>query len=186
MTKKQDEDLAFALERSFLATEFLTWIWFRCEVEGGNFELPSGELSLAIDDALSLSSYEDDGLKATLRGGGPTRRPEAANALASGLLLSRARLIAARQSREWMFSLDGATLDCLGIKVVEPDTDVDPDDALADKLAAAEELRVAVDELYREFLALRLSADWESIELQRLKTWVREKLTHATANVGVV
>ena len=76
MSKRKDggQDLAFALERSFLASEFLTWLWFRCEVMGGEFKLPdveggAGEISVAVDDALSLVSWADDGLKATLRGG---------------------------------------------------------------------------------------------------------------------
>ena len=63
------EDLAFALERSFLAQEFLTWLWFRCEVEGGDFRLPdSGEVSLLVEDALSLASWDDDGTRAFAQG----------------------------------------------------------------------------------------------------------------------
>ena len=47
----------------------MTWLWFRCEVEGGVFDLPSGGVSVAVEDALSLVSWEHDELKATLRGG---------------------------------------------------------------------------------------------------------------------
>ena len=41
-------------------------------------------------------SWEDEGLKASLRGGTPTQRPEAASALAAGLVLKRARWLAAQ------------------------------------------------------------------------------------------
>ena len=175
-----NEDLAFALERSFLATEFLTWLWFRCEVEGGVFDFPSGGVSIAIEDGLSLTSWEDDGFKASLRGGSPTVRPEAANALASGLLLRRAKLIAARDTCEWLFTLDGETLDLLSVKVVDGNADEDPEDPLAEKLHAAEQLRDIVDALYTEFLALRLSASWETTELARLRGWVRDKLAKSS------
>lgn len=177
------EDLAFALERSFLASEFLTWLWFRCEVEGGTFDLPSGGVSIAVEDALTLASWEDDAVKASLRGGTPTRRPEAANALAAGLLLRKARFIAARAGREWLFSLDADTLDLRSVKVVESDPDEDPEDALADKLAASEELRIAVDELYADFLGVRLDDQWE-LETKRLRDWVRTKVDHAKVVVG--
>jgi hypothetical protein len=182
MTKP--DDMAFAMERSFLAQEFLTWLWFKCEVEGGTFVVPQGPIGVAIDDALSLVSWTDDGLKASLRGGSPTGRPEAANALAAGLMLKRARLILALDSREWQFSLDADTLDLLGVKTVDPDADDEPEDALADKLAAGEQLREIVDSLYELFLALRLSEDWDRIEVPRLKSWVKKKLTHAWELVG--
>lgn len=179
------DDLAFTLERSFLASEFITWIWFRCEVEGGTFDLPSGGLSLAVEDALQLASWEDEGVKSNLRGGAPTRRPEAAHALAAGLLLAKARFVAARAGREWLFSLDGQTLDLSGVKVVEAEGEAEdePEDALADKLAAGEELRIAIDELFEQFLGLRLDDDWETIEVERLRSWVRQKLERAQNNL---
>ncbi len=187
MSKKKDEDIGFALERSFLASEFLTWLWFRYEVEGGTFDLPSGGLSIAVEDALTLAGWDDDGLRATLRGGTPTRRPEAANALAGGLLLRKAKLVAARATREWLFTLDGESLDLSGVKVASTEEEEEPEEAedpLAEKLAAGEELRWAIDELFCLFLAIRLTDDWERIETPRLKNWVRAKLEQASKAVG--
>lgn len=178
------DDMAFALERSFLAQEFLTWLWFRCEVEGGTFKLAQGTVGVAIDDSLSLVSWTDDARKATLRGGSPTRRPEAANALAAGLLLKKAKLIVALDTREWHFALDADTLDILGVKVEDPDADEEPEDALADKLFAGEELRDIVDALYEEFLTLRLSKEWDRLEVPRLKDWVKAKVENAWELVG--
>ena len=172
------DDLAFALERSFLATEFLTWLWFRCEVEGGTFDLPSGGISVALEDSLTMVSWEDDTLKATIKGGAPTTRPETANALAAGLMLRKARWVGARAGKEWLFTLDSDTLDLRSMKVIEADPDPDPEDALADKLAAGEELRLAVDELYELFLELRLAGDW-NLETQRLRDWVKQKVDTA-------
>ena len=179
-----NEDMAFAVERSFLAHEFLTWLWFRCEVEGGNFELPMGEVGVAVDDGLSLISWQDDGLKASLRGGSPTGRPEAANALAAGLMLKRARFIMAKGSREWQFGLDADTLDLLGVKVIDPDADDEPEDALVEKLLAGEELRDVVDALFKQFLALRLDDEWDKVEVPRLRDWVRNKVEFAWKTVG--
>jgi hypothetical protein len=175
------DDLAFAIERSFLASEFLTWLWFRCETEGGTFDLPSGGLSVAVEDALQLASWDEDGVKASLRGGAPTKRPEAAHALAAGLLLSKARFVGARGGREWLFALDGQTLDLTSVKVVDPEDDEEPEDSLSDKLAAGEELRLAIDELYDVFLGLRLDDDWNAIEVERIRGWVSTKLKHAQA-----
>jgi len=180
------DDLAFAIERSFLASEFLTWLWFRCETEGGTFDLPSGGLSIAVEDALQLASWDEDGVKASLRGGAPTKRPEAAHALAAGLLLSKARFVGARGGREWLFALDGQTLDLTSVKVVDPEDDDEPEDSLCDKLAAGEELRLAIDELYDVFLGLRLDDDWNAIEVERIRGWVSSKLKQAQTALQLV
>lgn len=180
--KKAAEELAFAAERTFLAQEFLTWLWFRCEVEGGEFDLDGGGVGIVVEDALQLASWEEEGTKTTLRGGTPTTRPEAASALGKGLMLRKAKLTLARGEREWRFTLDGETLDCLSIKVPEPPEGEEPEegaDPLAEKLALGEELRAIVDALYRSFLALRLTADWAKIELPRMGSWVDTKLETA-------
>jgi hypothetical protein len=40
-----------------------------------------------------------------------------------------------------------------------------------------------VDGLYRTYLAIRLGDDWDSIELQRLNDWVKQKLDRAWQDV---
>jgi len=178
------EDLAFAIERSFLAQEFLTWLWFRCEVEGGEFKVGDQEVAVVVEDALALTSWDEDGTRVTVRGGTPTLRPETAGALAGGLTLKKARLLVAVGDREWQLTLDGDGLDLSSVKV--PPAEDEDDDPLAEKLAAGEELRDLVDGLYEEFLALRLgSADWDQIEVPRIVDWVKRKLESAWGQVGV-
>ncbi len=114
-------------ECSFLGRDFLTWLWFRCEVDGGEFELPSSGASktettgVVVEDALALASVEEDGSTMTLNKGVPTARPEAANALAAGMTLRKARLAIARGTREWQVTVDGDTLDLLGLKTPPPE-----------------------------------------------------------------
>lgn len=167
------------IDRPFLPAEFLTWLWFRCEEHGGTFELsPGDEFALAIDDGLKLHSWEggDGDARAAFEGGttGPTVRPEAARALAEGLLLSKARFVAARGSREWTFTLD-YRLDLGGVKVKDADEE-EAVDALAEKLAAVHELRLAIEHLYGAFLTDRLNAGAWRLEVYRMTEWVRGKL----------
>ena len=174
-------DVAFAVERSFLAQEFLTWLWFRSEVEGGEFDLDGRHVAVVIEDSLSLCGWDDEGPRTSLRGGNPTLRPEPAGALASGLMLHKARLIVAEGNREWQFTLDTESLDLLSVKVPALDEDDDVEDPLAEKLGAGEWLRETVDGLFELFLELRLGADWQTIEVPRLEHWVRVKVERAHA-----
>src|SRR2546425_237240 len=118
----------FTQDKSFLGRDFLTWLWFRCEVEGGEFDLgttPEEQVALVVEDALALvaaaPSDDDDQTVMSLRKGKPTLRPEAASALGAGMTLRKARLYAARGQREWHFTLDGDTLDVSSLKTPDPD-----------------------------------------------------------------
>ncbi len=110
-------------EQAFLGRDFLTWLWFRCESEGGEFDLGGrdggGQTAVMVEDALALVSVDEDGSVMTLRKGSPTARPEAASALAAGMTLKKARIFVARGPREWQFTLDGETLDLGGLKTPE-------------------------------------------------------------------
>lgn len=183
------DEVALALERGFLAREFLTWLWFRCEVEGGEFQVGQTELAMVVEDALALATLEPDGTKVTIRGGTPTERPEAANALGTGLLLRKARLLLAQGELEWTFTLDGETLDVTSVKVPEApegsaEEESEEEDPLVAKLEAGEQLREWTDALFRQFLELRLADDWDRIEVPRLSGWLRMKLDRAWETVG--
>ena len=99
-------------------------------------------------------------------------------------MLKKAKFVAAQGEREWQFTLDGDTLDLLGVKVVDPEADEEPEDALADKLLAGEELRDIMDALYAQVLALRLGKEWSKLEVPRLRGWVRQKVEAAWEAVG--
>lgn len=183
------DEVALALERGFLGREFLTWLWFRCEVEGGNFEVGGTELGLVVEDGLALATLEPDGAKVSIRGGTPTTRPEAAGALGTGLLLRKAKFVLASGDREWQFSLEGENLDVGSVKVPDPPEQEEgaageDDDPLVTKLEAGEQLREWLDALYIQFLEVRLGKDWDRIEVPRLGSWLRTKLDAAWETVG--
>lgn len=211
MAGKHDDN-ALAMERSFLGREFLTWLWFRCEAEGGEYDLQPEPVAVMVEDGLALTSFDGEGAVVTLRNGTPTVRPEAASALGAGLVLKRAKLFLARGPREWQLTLDGETLDVGSVKVPQLDEDVvesedatteeaavegegkkkkskpkdglTEEDELVAKLLAAEEARDVIEALYQRFLEMRLGKDWEKIELPRMRDWVKKKLEMAAEEVG--
>ena len=78
---------------AFLGEEFLTWLWFRIETEGGEFDIGrQRELAVSFDDFIAFAPRDGDETEQTLRKGIPTRSPEASAALRHGHRLTRARL----------------------------------------------------------------------------------------------
>ncbi len=107
---------------SFLGEEFLTWLWFRLETEGGDFEISDDRsIGISFDDYLRLAAAGEEETTQTLRAGTPTRCAEAATGLRNGRRLQEAKLIVAMGELQWQFVLDGTTMTLRSIKLPEDD-----------------------------------------------------------------
>ncbi|HEX5050265.1 MAG TPA: hypothetical protein VFZ65_00705 [Planctomycetota bacterium] len=158
----------------FLGEEFLTWIWFRWETDGGEFTLPGGRVvGVALDDFLAFAAPSDDETEQTLRRGLPTRTAEARTALRSGRRLRKARLLIAEGSRQWSATLDAPTLSLGGVKLPEDAEECESEaDRTADRAANWLALHEIVQALYAQFLRERLRADYLETAGEQQATWM--------------
>ena len=154
--------------------EFLTWLYWRTDKEGGRFELPkSGEVHVWVDDKMLFKDATEKPASCSLSGGDPARAPEARSALAGGKRLSKVKLGLRRGEREWSFTLDGETLDLASLKIPALLTDQE-DEKLYERLALFEEAAFVVDELFAEYARVRLSDDWERKDQAWIHRWIAE------------
>jgi hypothetical protein len=148
-------------EQAFLGEEFLTWLWFRIETEGGEFELGGESIAVVLDDFLAFAPLEADATEQSLRKGLPTRTPEARAALRSGRRLRRAKLLVARGSDEWTLVLDGPTL---GLRSIKVPADGEEETTAADRRSARVQGFLDVHDivfgLYERFLEERLTPEY--------------------------
>ena len=144
----------------FLGEEFLTWLWFRWETDGGEYELARGQtVGIALDDFLAFAAPSDDETEQTLRHGLPTRTAEARTALRQGRRLKKAKLIIAEGSRQWAATLDATTMTLSGVRLPEDAEDVEtPQDRTADRTANWIAIYEVVMAVYGVFLRERLAA----------------------------
>jgi hypothetical protein len=159
----------------FLGEEFLTWLWFRWESDGGEFQLPGGRVvGIAIDDFLTFAAPSDDETEQTLRHGLPTRTEEARTALRQGRRLRRARLIVAEGSRQWTVTVDGTSLQLSGAKLPEDAEETESDqDRSADRAANWLALHEIVLALYGAFLRERLDDGYLGGAGERQAQWMQ-------------
>lgn len=172
--------------------EFLTWLYWRTDQEGGRFELrKSGEVIVWVDDKMLFKDPADgpaqpgasaraegraSGAKAascSLAGGDPARAPEARAALAGGKRLSKVKLGLKRGEREWAFTIDGETLDLAALKLPALLTGQE-DEKLYERLALLEEAAFVIDELFGEYAKARLSDHWEKKDRAWIHRWIRD------------
>lgn len=158
----------------FLGEEFLTWLWFRWEQDGGEFTLPGGRVvGVAIDDFLCFGAPSDDETEQTLRHGLPTRTAEARTALRSGRRLRRARLLLAEGARQWSATFDAPTMALRGVVLPEDAEECESDsDRTADRAANWLALHELVQALYSRFLAERLRPDFLATVAAQQARWM--------------
>ena len=162
-------------EKSFLGTEFLTWLWFRSLRDKGEFKIEGLEgdapLFVYMEDRLALDNLVADGGQAdAFKGGTPAESAEAHTALRLGKKASDARLRIAWGDRDWTCTLKGRTLDLSGIKLPAQLQKVE-DDRFFERMELLEDLDVILTGLYRSFLDSRLGDSWGD-ELKAIQQWV--------------
>jgi hypothetical protein len=160
----------------FLGEEFLTWLWFRWETDGGEFRLPGGRVvGVALDDLLTFAAPSDDDTEQTLRHGLPTRTEEARTALRQGRRLRRARLILAEGQRQWTATIDGPRLQLTGVRLPEDAEEVESDgDRSADRAANWLALHEILLALYGEFLRERLADGYLAAAGEQQAQWMQQ------------
>jgi len=163
-------------QKEFLGREFLTWLWFRSEAGGGDFELPGGRsLRLSTAGRLVLASDPEEHASTVVWTGEADAQREARVALAEGKKLVEARFEIEMEGDRWLFTLDAAWLNLKSVRTpkVERDGREDAAGALLEKVHRVRMLEDAVDGLAELFLKRRVTAAWSAEELPALRKWVR-------------
>lgn len=168
------QSFGFDTTHGFLGEEFLTWLWFRWERDGGEFTFAGNRVvGIAIDDLIVFAPLHDDETQQTLRRGLPTRAPEARTALRQGHRLAKARLIIAEGSRQWVVTLDGESMVFGAVKLADDAEDVENDtDRTGDRSANWLVLHEIISALFGVFLQLRCGAEWKSGEAEAIALWM--------------
>lgn len=169
------QSFGFDVTHEFLGEEFLTWLWFRIETDGGEFKLPGDRaVGIAIDDLLQFAPLGDDDHEQTIRHGLPTRTAEARAGLRQGHRVAKARLLVANGAQQWSLVLDAARMGCSSVKLPEDDEECETaEDRTADRTANWIALYDIVAALFDRFLKVRLSPAWLKKEAPAMAAWMR-------------
>jgi hypothetical protein len=169
--------------KRFLGSEFLTWFWFESEVfEGTLSATDEGTFGLWLEGQITLEGLLESKEQSKLRGVAPASTPEAREALRQGKLPTQAKVRLERNEQGFGFVFQAESLGLTGVKI--PQTlkeEKDEDEAFYDRMARIEELEAIVGALYKDFIALRLTAAWDSHVLPAMRAWVAGEKVDADA-----
>ena len=160
----------------FLGREFLAWLWFRTETERGNFNLGDKAIEIWFDGKITLQGENERGLETITCSGESQKMKEARFALAENKEVVQATLVFSMDDNQWTFVLDSLWLNFKTFKTpkVIQDKRDDPDGLFYEKMFLIEAAVSAMDDIYAEFIKLRISPEWASEELPALARWVQE------------
>lgn len=164
-------------EGRFLGYEFLTWIWFFIEQNGGLLKIKDDlGVELALGERIILSRMEE-GRERVICTTQASALHEARTALRQGKQVEEIQLFARTGSNDYLFTLDTDLGALKGVKTPKqlPDQEEDdPDAAFLEKMFFFEEIFAILEALFLKFLEQRLSSAWTSDFLPPLKQWITE------------
>ena len=163
---------------AFLGEEFLTWLWFRLETDGGDFDLGNGRsVGVSFDDYIRLAPAGDEETLQTLRAGMPSRSAEAAAGLRNGRRLQEAKLIIALGELQWSLVLDGPTMTLRSIKLPDDDPEIsEKNEKSSERAANFILIQEIVEQIYALFLRIRLRPDYLTSDAERQAQWMSSRV----------
>lgn len=167
-------DLADGDSPATPAEDFLTWLWYYSEAEGGLFDLDGqGPVGVALDGpVLFTAEGEQAAQEAALRkGGAPLASAEARTALRGGKKLRRAKLTMAQNPRSWTCTFDVVDFVFRGLKVTEPEERMDAASLFLNRMNELTSFFGMIGSLVERFVALRESPkQWAALQ-PKIQAW---------------
>lgn len=157
--------------KDFLGNEFLLWLWHEADSRDGTLSTEAGQVTAFIDRALDLDCAYGQTGKDTLRGDGPSRMPEARDALRTGKLPRKAGLLLDANGQQFSLTLSGDSLAVSAAKLPDVEEAESPRVLFEERIALLRDLCEAIDGLYEVFLKLRTTGGWES-QASAIRRWI--------------
>ena len=169
--------------KTFIGSEFLTWLWYQSESTSMPMSVKKSggkeyEVHVWIDDKVILESPLSQVHTNALKGGTPSQSPEAQIALQTGKSVKQAKIgMDISGHGEFIFTLDSQDLSPRGVKLPEIQGEDDEKSATIDiRIAQLEALSHAIDATFAQFINQRTKRDWEEQGLETIKKWIDTKV----------
>lgn len=156
---------------STLGMDFLTWLWFAWEKEGGVYHLPDGrEFGIMLEGPITFFREGQGAHEALLRKGTPLNSREAYTALFCGKKLKRAKFVVAIGDEVYSATMD-ADFAIRSLKLPRGEQ-TDPGGKLEERMLFIETFCNAWLSLFDRFLDIRTDASQWPKTLKDMRKWI--------------
>lgn len=168
-------DVSVAYNRyKFLGHEFLTWLWFVIETRSDRLKDAEGApVALVLGDRIVLENHRKEALETVTIKGSEAELEEGRLSVKKGAVVTELNLRLHQDDRTWRFDIKGESLSVSGLKAPESEGDKSDIEAVVlDKMDQYEKVLAFVRHLYREFIILRTSGEWDKKTLHSMRKWI--------------
>lgn len=160
-----------------LGQDFLTWLWFKSETAGGSLASSDGEVfTLYMEQRISVTGGEGDAKETTSVSGQYSELKEAKAGLILGKKVAKAQVKIEIEVDTWQTTLKAEDFSMTSYKTpkveFKKDEGDDPDAPFLEKMYLVERGLGIIDNLFFQFLELRMSTDWPA-ECKRIGEWMQ-------------
>ena len=154
-----------------LGMDFLTWLWFAWEKEGGVYHLPDGrEFGVMLEGPVTFFREGQGAHEVALRNGVPLNSREAGTALYCGKKLKRVKVVMAQGDSVFSATMD-ADFAVRGLKLPKGEQDEDAG-ILEERMMMIELFWSAWLTLFDRFLDLRTDPHQWPKALEKMRAWI--------------
>ncbi len=169
-------DVAIAYRRyQFLGNEFLTWLWFMIETDQNRLRQYDPDLlSLNIGSRMVLENTRNNAKETIIIKGDDANLEEGLVALKKGAVVTEMHLSYKTVGQHWLFSLKGESLNISNLKLPETgpvETPEDLEGVVIEKVYLLEKVIGLVNNLFSQFIKLRVSDTWRNQTVSRIRNW---------------
>lgn len=163
---------------AFLAREFLTWLWYKSEERNGTIAIPGKtEVELTFEKRVVLESGEGEYAETVACQGLHADLKEGKAAIREGKKVREARLRLEKDGDRWEFTLKADRFQFQSMKLPQTggldEEAEEKEGGILERVYLVETALKTMDELFAFFLSRRLSPQWASEDIPRVKTWLR-------------
>ena len=171
-------DVSVAYDRyKFLGYEFLTWLWFIMDADQTSIVKTNKDIvSLEMDNRIVLENSLDNRIENLRIKGDDAGLEEAKLSLQKGGVVTELNFSFKSGDHEWKFNIKGESLNISSLKSPETGKIEKKDDiegAVLEKIYLYEKVVSLVENLYKQFIQMRISDKWNSETVPRIKKWIK-------------
>jgi len=156
--------------------DFLTWLWYFSELNGGELEIGDlGNFQLGIEGPLTFAfSAEAKGAEeSVVKKGCPQLSAEAKAALAVGKKLKKAKIMLARDQDVWTFTFDADKFNFTGMNLPEGE-ETDRDSYFAERIEYLHLFHKAIEGYFRKYVECITGPTHGEVE-KDIKKWAEDR-----------
>ena len=154
--------------------DFLTWLWFYGETEGGESDIKtSGAYSFMIDGPLTFIADGDGAIESVVKKGNPVKSAEARTSLNVGKKLKKAKIIFAKDDETWSATFDADSFSFGSLNLPQGE-EMEHNSRFAERIDYLQTFKTVFRTLFVKFLEETKSKEWDK-RIAQIKQWIEKR-----------